>query len=104
MWPTNDQTDELLAQARAGDKQAAEALLERCRPALRQMVELRLSANLQRRVDASDVVQDVLLEASRRLADYLQDPRMPFHLWLRHIARDRMIDAYRRHAVAGRRR
>jgi RNA polymerase sigma-70 factor (ECF subfamily) len=26
---------------------------------------------------------------------------MPFRLWLRHMARDRLIDAHRRHRVAG---
>src|SRR5262249_59002338 len=43
------------------------------------------------------VVQEVLLEASRRLSDYLKKPDMSFHLWLRHIARDHLIDAHRRH-------
>ena len=52
-----------------------------------------------RRVDASDIVQDVLVEATTRLADYLRDPRMPFHLWLRSLARDRMIDLHRRHSA-----
>ncbi len=55
------------------------------------------------RVDASDVVQDVLLEASRRLQDYLQKPPMPFHLWLRHIAKDHIIDAHRKHHLAKKR-
>lgn len=36
----------------------------------------------------SDVVQDVLVEANRRLQDYLGNPAMPFHLWLRQIAQD----------------
>jgi RNA polymerase sigma-70 factor (ECF subfamily) len=52
---------------------------------------------MARRVDASDIVQDVLLEASRRLRDYVAEPSMPFHLWLRHLAKDRMIDLHRRH-------
>jgi len=55
---------------------------------------------LGRRVDASDIVQDVMVEASRRLTDYLANPTMPFGLWLRHMARDRIIDAHRRHRVA----
>ena len=67
------------------------------------MIELRLDRAIGRRVDASDVVQEVLLKASRRLADYLRDPSMPFHLWLRQIARDHVIDEHRRHRVAGRR-
>lgn len=103
MWPDDEETDALLARARAGDGQAAALLLERCRPGLRQMIELRLAASVQRRVDASDVVQEVMLTAHHRLSEYLVGGGMPFQLWLRHLARDRMIDAYRRHAVAARR-
>src|SRR5262249_39027765 len=34
--------------------------------------------------------------ASRRLAEYLQNPALPFHAWLRQLARDRLVDVYRR--------
>jgi RNA polymerase sigma-70 factor (ECF subfamily) len=67
------------------------------------MIGMRLDPALAGRVDASDVVQDVLLEASRRLDDYLANPAMPFHLWLRHMAMDHVIDAHRRHRKAQRR-
>ena len=67
------------------------------------MIGLRLDPALAARLDASDVVQDVLLEAHRRLSDYLRNPVMPFQLWLRHIAKDHLIDAHRRHRVAQRR-
>ncbi len=77
-------------------------LLERHREALRRMVGLRMDRGLQRRVDASDIVQDVLVEANRRLTDYLASAGMPFQLWLRHLARDRLIDAHRRHHAARR--
>ena len=33
----------------------------------------------------------------------MDNPIMPFHLWLRQIARDRIIDAHRRHRVSTRR-
>ena len=62
---------------------------------------MRLDRALARRVDASDVVQEVMLKASGRLADYLKAPAMPFHLWLRQIAQDHIVDAHRRHRVAG---
>ena len=97
MWPEPQPTLELVQQAAGGDAEAANRLLERHRAALRRMIALRLDRGVAQRVDASDVVQDVLLEASRRLADYLRDPKMPFHLWLRHLAQDRMIDLHRRH-------
>lgn len=48
-------------------------------------------------------MQDVLVEANTRLADYLRDPRLPFHLWLRQLAKDRIIDMHRRHRTAQRR-
>src|SRR6516162_1436 len=103
MLPNSPETQELLDQARRGEAAAVDRLLAAHRNALRRMIDLRLDPALAARVDASDVVQDVLLEASRRLADYLRDPAMPFHLWLRHIARDHIIDAHRRHRQARRR-
>lgn len=103
MWPDENQTRELLNDARRGDPAAIDRLLDRHREALRRMVQLRMDPALERRVDASDIVQDTMLEASRRLAEYLRNSTMPFHLWLRHIARDRLIDAHRRHRVAARR-
>jgi RNA polymerase sigma-70 factor (ECF subfamily) len=104
MWPQHEQTAELLANAQGGDANAVNRLLERHRDAVHRMVQLRLDAKVQRRVDVSDVVQDVMVEANRRLQDYIANPQqMPFHLWLRHIARDRIIDAHRRHRGSARR-
>ena len=103
MWPEPLETQELLRRAAAHDAAAAGALWERHRAALRRMIDMRLDPALARRVDASDVVQEVLLKANQRLADYLRDPALPFHLWLRQIARDHIIDQHRRHRVAARR-
>jgi RNA polymerase sigma-70 factor (subfamily 1) len=90
----------LLDRVRQGDGAAIEGLLARHRAAIRRMIDRRMDRVVQRRVDASDIVQDVLIEANRRLADYLANPTMPFQLWLRSMARDRLIDAHRRHRVA----
>lgn len=103
MWPTPEQTRELLEQAHQGDPRAVDNLLAKFREPLRQVIGLRLDPALARRIDASDIVQDVLLEANQRLADYLRAPTMPFHLWLRHLAQDRIIDTHRRHRQAQRR-
>src|SRR6056300_1736497 len=94
------QTLVLLDRVRKGDADAVNGLLERHREAIRRMIDQRLDRVVQQRVDASDIVQDVLIEANRRLGDYLANPTMPFQLWLRHMARDRLIDAHRRHRVA----
>ncbi|MGL6072576.1 MAG: sigma-70 family RNA polymerase sigma factor [Fimbriiglobus sp.] len=103
MWPNTDETDQLLQAAREGQPGAVDALLAKLREPLRRVVNLRMDPMLARRVDASDIVQDVLIEANQRLTDYLKNPAMPFHLWLRHIAQDRIIDAHRRHRQAQRR-
>jgi len=90
----------LLDRVRRGDGDAVNGLLERHRETIKRMIDRRMDRGVQRRVDASDIVQDVMIEANRRLGDYLANPTMPFQLWLRHMARDRLIDAHRRHRVA----
>ena len=103
MWPDSSETQQLLDSARAGDAAARQRLLDRHREALRRVVGLRMDPVLRRRLDASDIVQEVLIEAHRRLSDYLAAGGMPFQLWLRQLARDRLIDAHRRHRGAARR-
>lgn len=103
MWPNHEPTLELLNEVRQGDDDARNRLLQRHRDAVHRLVKMRLDVKLQRRVDVSDVVQDVLLEANRRLGDYLVQNAMPFHLWLRQIAQDRIIDAHRRHRGSAKR-
>lgn len=103
MWPEGEKTIELLNGVREGNDQAVNQLMERHRLAVRRLVQMRLDGAVAGRVDASDVVQDVLFEASRRMEDYIQSPSMPFHLWLRQLAKDRVIDMHRRHRAAKRR-
>jgi len=103
IWPQSDQTETLLAAAREGDADAVNQLLDRHRDPVRRLVQLRLDRRVQQRVDVSDVVQDVMFEANGRLQAYLDNPVMAFHLWLRQIAWDHMIDTYRRHRVSAKR-
>jgi RNA polymerase sigma-70 factor (ECF subfamily) len=103
IWPIDDQTETLLDGIRAGDPDAVNKLLEKHRRSVRRLVEMRLDRKVQQRVDVSDVVQDVMVEASGRLEKYLDDPVMAFHLWIRQIAWDRIIDTYRRHRVSAKR-
>ncbi len=98
MWPDPAETRRLLDQLAATTDPVVEGLLWAChRDPLRRMIGLRLDRAVGQRVDASDVVQEVLLKASGRLAQYLRNPVMPFDLWLRQIARDHVIDAHRKH-------
>ena len=103
IWPDGDVTAELLVNVRDGQVLAVEQLMDRHRNSLRRMIQLRLDQRISQRVDVSDVIQDVLMEANRRLTDYLSNPVIPFHLWIRQIAKDRIIDAHRRHRVSAKR-
>ena len=103
IWPDGEVTVELLNNVRDGKTVAVEELMDRHRNSLRRMIQLRLDQRLMQRMDVSDVIQDVLIEANRRLTDYLNNPVIPFHLWIRQIAKDRIIDAHRRHRVSAKR-
>jgi RNA polymerase sigma-70 factor (ECF subfamily) len=94
------ETVHLLERLRAGDGDALSDLFQRHRDRLRRMVELRMDARLQGRVDASDVLQDGFLDMSTRLESYLRDPKLPVFLWLRLIVSDRLALYHRRHLGA----
>jgi RNA polymerase sigma-70 factor (ECF subfamily) len=96
-------TDQLLLRARQGDENARDALLQRHRARLCNLVAIRIDKRLAARVDPSDVVQEAMKVAHGRFAEYLEDPRRPFYPWLRGIALDRLVEMYRRHIVAARR-
>ena len=103
MWPEHEKTQQLLDGAQSGDADAVNRLMERHRDSVRRLVQMRLDQKIQRRIDVSDVVQDVMIEVNRRLQKYLENPVMSFHLWIRQIAKDRIIDAHRRHRVSAKR-
>ena len=93
----HDCVDNLLSRVKGGDKVALTELFERFRSKLKKMIRLRLNRRLKGRVDDSDLLQDVFLDASRRLDAYLDDPRAPFFLWLRRIAGDKLLEVHRTH-------
>ena len=103
MWPDAEKTQDILDEVRDGDQDAVGRLLQRHRESIRRLVDLRLDRKIRQRVDASDIVQEAMVEANRRLATYLENPIMPFRVWLRQIAKDRVIDAHRRHHVSSKR-
>lgn len=96
-------TEELLAQASAGDVAARDSLLARHRDRLRKMIAWRLDRRIAARVDPSDVVQDVLAEADGKLERYLRDRPLPFYPWLRELAWERLVVLHRRHVQAAKR-
>lgn len=89
--------NELLRQAGRGDDQLFSDLLSKYRRRLHKIIELRLDQRLRGRVDPSDVIQEAYLEASQRLAAYLDNRDMPFFLWLRFLTLQKLMLAHRQH-------
>lgn len=88
---------DLLARAAAGDQEALRQLFSRYRDRLKRMVHLRLSRRLSGRVDDSDVVQEALIEISKKLPEYVKAPELPLFLWLRHMTGLKLAEVHRRH-------
>jgi RNA polymerase sigma-70 factor (ECF subfamily) len=96
--PVGNDPNLLLRRALTGDESALAALFDGYRERLRRMIRLRLDRRLSGRVDASDVLQEAYLDVRKRIAEYARDPAaMPFHLWLRLIAGQRLTDVHRHH-------
>ncbi len=88
---------DLLRRGTAGDADALAELFGCFRGRLKRMVRLRLDRRLQGRIDASDVLQEAYLDLARRAAEYLEDPAIPFFLWLRLITGQRLLMMHRQH-------
>lgn len=96
-------TTQLLQSLHAGDQQAASELLVRHRDRLTRMVRARMDRRLSGRVDASDIVQEAMLDASAKLANYRPDDSVAFYPWIRQIAWEHLVRAHRHHLHAKKR-
>jgi RNA polymerase sigma-70 factor (ECF subfamily) len=101
--PQDWDTDERLRRVAAGDAAARSELLQRHRLRLRRMIQLRLDPRLRARLDPSDVLQEALAEADRKLSDYARRRPLPFYPWLRRLVWERLVQEQRRHVKAQRR-
>lgn len=100
MNDSDDAVDELVGRAAGGDEAALAALFDRHRGRLRQMIRLRLDRRLRGRVDESDVLQEAYLDLARKLPEYARKPSVPFFLWLRLVAGERLLRVHRQHLGA----
>ena len=96
----SDNLNQLLQMARQGDRSAFDELFALHQAQLRSFVAMRLDHRVRLRVDVSDVVQDTQLEAYRRFNDYYDRQPMPFGIWLRKNAYERVLNVRRDHMVA----
>ena len=101
---SDEPTIELVIRARAGDRLAVEALLQRCLPALKRWAHGRLPASARGSLDTGDLVQEAALHALRRLDVF--EPRHvgAMQAYLRQSVINRIRDEVRRvtrHPAAG---
>jgi RNA polymerase sigma-70 factor (ECF subfamily) len=87
----------LLERAAAGDVGAWGALLTAHEPRLCRMVTFRLDPRLQGRIDASDVIQEVFVQAAAHREDFFHQPPLPLFLWLRGIVSNKLLEVHRHH-------
>jgi RNA polymerase sigma-70 factor (ECF subfamily) len=97
MEPEADQFAALLSEARLGSRDALGQLLEAHRNHLVLLARIQLGRRLQGKVDASDLVQDVNVEAYRAFDRFAGDTRHTFLAWLRQILAGQLAHLVRRY-------
>jgi RNA polymerase sigma-70 factor (ECF subfamily) len=101
--PPDAETEGLLSRAAEGDAAAVNDLMGRHRGRLQRMVAVRMDKRLARRIGPSDVVQETMVEASRRLPAYLKGQPIPSDPWLHRLAWNRLVHLYCYHVEGARR-
>ncbi len=92
-----DESQQLLELAAHGDRDSWGVLLTLHEDRLFRLVTFRLDRRLQGRVDVADVLQEIYLAAWRNLTEYVQGSPLPFYLWLRGIACNKLLELHRHH-------
>src|SRR3954465_14703004 len=93
---SDEPTIELVIKARAGDRMAVEALLQRCLPQLKRWAHGRLPASARGSIDTGALVQEAALHAIQRLDVF--EPRHvgAMQAYLRTSVMNRIRDEIRR--------
>ncbi|MEN6407117.1 MAG: sigma-70 family RNA polymerase sigma factor [Thermoguttaceae bacterium] len=103
--PLNDsaQPERLLARALADDGKSLGALLELYRNYLRLLAGLEIGRRLQVKLDASDLVQETMLEAHKGFGDFRGGTEAELVAWLRRIMASVLCGALRKYLGAQKR-
>lgn len=88
---------EMIRAARAGEPAVRDALFGRYRAWLRVLAQTQLGKRLAGKFDASDIVQQALLEACEALPDFRGDTEGEFLAWLRSVLAHALAHEVRRY-------
>jgi len=93
----NSQLVELLERARDGDESARDELFDKCRNYLGIMARVQVESWLRVKVDASDLVQQTMLDAYRGLSKFRGNSEGEWLAWLKQILKHNATDFVRRY-------
>jgi RNA polymerase sigma-70 factor (ECF subfamily) len=94
---------DLLRRARAGDDDARGRLLEAYRGYLALLARVQLGRDLRGKVDPSDLVQEVFMEAHRDFGQFRGQTEAELRAWLRRVLATGLADQVRRYRGTRRR-
>lgn len=94
--------ESVLARATHGDVPAREELLTLYRPYLRLIAGRRVPRIVQKRVDASDVVQQTLVDAVRGMPDFRGQTEPEFTAWMMRLLERNLLQSVRNNMLAKR--
>jgi RNA polymerase sigma-70 factor, ECF subfamily len=94
------ETEVWIRRLQGGDAPALAELFGHYRLRLHQMVQLRMGTHLAVRIDPADVLQEVYLDAARKIHGYIQAPEVSPFVWLRGLTWDRLSKLQRHHLGA----
>lgn len=85
----------ILRRLQQGGQSELTAVFTDLRAHLRNMIQARIERRLLARVDASDIVQETFVRASKGLNAYLESPTVPPAVWLRLIGKRILAEVHR---------
>lgn len=91
---------EVIEQLRREGVVALAGFFSSWRARIERLVTVRIDSRLRGRLDVGDILQEVFLDAAKRLKTYLANPAAPPFIWFRGIAVNTLTDAHRRHLGA----
>jgi RNA polymerase sigma-70 factor (ECF subfamily) len=94
---------DLLNRAREGDDAARDQLFEKCRSYVSVVAQAQVGSWLQAKVDASDLVQQTLLEAHRGFRNFNGQTDGEWLAWLKRILNNNAADYVRRYGGTAKR-
>lgn len=100
--PASFELRECLAKARQGDVAARDRLFAACRSYVGLIARATLERRLQSKVDASDLVQQTMMDAHRDFNQFAGQTEQEWLAWLRKILTHNTGDAYRHYAATKR--